>query len=285
MRGIRRRGFTLLELLTVVAIVGVLIALLLPAAQSAREASRRSQCGARLRDVGIALHQYHDIFQAFPPSVIGTDATGMLHTWMTLLLPHMEQEELHRRYNFDVRFDHLSNATMVATVVAAYVCPSSFEKEWFSRTYGPSNMAANSGTVPSLADGVMYPGSSVRLGDISDGTSTTIALGEIYFHNLGWARGSAAGTEGGGGGAGSAFARGVSRWWRCASPCAIPGFNPWKSGCSNRCEQRFQFSSQHPTGAHFAFADSHVEFLTNGIDADLFKAMLTRQERDIVEFH
>jgi len=91
-----RRGFTLIELLVVIAIIAVLIALLLPAVQQAREAARRTQCRNNLHQIGLALHNYHDTHNCFPPGNLGPNFStgagvgGHEHTWMTLILPFMD---------------------------------------------------------------------------------------------------------------------------------------------------------------------------------------------------
>jgi prepilin-type N-terminal cleavage/methylation domain-containing protein len=105
----RRLGFTLVELLVVIAIIGVLVALLLPAVQAAREASRRSQCNSNLKQIGIALHGYHDTFKVFPPALIGsgrfnspTTQKVANTTGFMLMTPFFEQKQLYDAYNFNV---------------------------------------------------------------------------------------------------------------------------------------------------------------------------------------
>ena len=93
-----REGFTLVELLVVIAIIGVLVAMLLPAVQAAREAARRASCQNNLRQVGLALHNYHDQFGILPPRRI----VSPLHNWVTLILPQFEQGNVHGSYRFDV---------------------------------------------------------------------------------------------------------------------------------------------------------------------------------------
>lgn len=280
-----RAGFTLIEVLVVIAIIGLLVALLLPAVQAARESARRIQCSNNLHQVAIALAQYHQIQSCFPSSVVGTNGTAPLHTWMVMILPQLEQRAMFDAYNFSVRFVDTPNTTIVALPVATYLCPSAASPTVSADGFAANNYAVSSGTVPAQTEGVMFPGSSVQIAEIRDGTSQTIAIGEIYYDNLGWARGSAAGADGGGGGgAGAAFARGVSRWWQCASPCAIPGFNPRPSNCNNDCEQRFQFSSNHPGGAMFGFADSHVQYLSQTMDVKLFRSLITRSGGEVIDF-
>lgn len=100
MLSLRRRGFTLIELLVVIAIIAVLIALLLPAVQQAREAARRSQCKNNLKQLGLALHNYHDTVLRFPYASVVADANG--HTWNELILPYIELSTLYNQINFSV---------------------------------------------------------------------------------------------------------------------------------------------------------------------------------------
>ena len=94
----RRRGFTLVELLVVIAIIGILVALLLPAIQAAREAARRTQCNNNLKQVGVALHNYHDTYKVLPP---GGLAGNPRLSWNVLILPFIEQQALHALVNFE----------------------------------------------------------------------------------------------------------------------------------------------------------------------------------------
>src|SRR5438093_2413539 len=103
-----RRGFTLIELLVVIAIIGVLIALLLPAVQAAREAARRSQCVNNLKQMGIALHNYHDTLGAFPagrPAYVADNGDRANNSGFVSMLNNMEQTPLYNAWNFNVLFD------------------------------------------------------------------------------------------------------------------------------------------------------------------------------------
>lgn len=277
-----RNAFTLIELLATIGIIGILVALLLPAVQAARESARRTQCASHLRQIGLGLLQYHNVRRSLPSSVADRNGgSPWLHTWLVMILPHVEQASLYEAYDFHAAYNSAANRSVVERRVSLYLCPSAGDEEVEGEGFAPGNYAANSGSEPGKNDGVMFPLSSIRLADVSDGTSTTLLAGELYYHNLGWARGSAAGIGGGGGGASDGFARGVSRWWRCASPCAVAGINPPRTDCSNHCEQRFQFSSRHPGGALFVFCDGHTEFLSEHIDATVLRARFTRNEGDL----
>ncbi|MHB8865365.1 MAG: DUF1559 family PulG-like putative transporter [Pirellulaceae bacterium] len=193
-----------------------------------------------------------------------------------------EQDNVQQEYNFRVRFDDPQNASTVLYRVPLYIC-ASMDDEIVNNRYGPSHYAGNWGTRPGQNDGLLFPMSGVRFAHITDGTSNTIAGGELAFHVGGWARGAMnTGTGGGGGGGGGqGFARAVLRWWQCASHCAIPGINPPETNCSNSCERQFQFSSKHVGGCQFVFADGHTQFISNTTDLHVFRAMLTRAGREV----
>ncbi len=134
----RRKGFTLVELLVVIAIIGILIALLLPAVQAAREAARRSQCSNNLKQIGLALHNYHDSYKTFPFSwmvYLPSGGLGMdtnAQVWGTRILPYLEQSALYDQY--DSRYPSFNefaaipavaqNLTVIQTPISAFVCPS-----------------------------------------------------------------------------------------------------------------------------------------------------------------
>src|SRR4051794_21890252 len=121
----RRRGFTLIELLVVIAIIAVLIALLLPAVQAAREAARRAQCVNNLKQIGLALHNYHDTVGSFPPGGQSAPSyAGTWFNWLTSILPQIEQMPLYNATNFSRQIYQAENTTVSLTMITAYLCPS-----------------------------------------------------------------------------------------------------------------------------------------------------------------
>jgi len=161
----RRPAFTLVELLVVIAIIGVLVALLLPAVQSAREAARRIRCSNNLKQIGLAVHNYHDVFGSMPTTFTGAGSAGGdcgsgFYSWLALALPFVEQENLHASIDFsepmsdrcDYRFsgDYLDysiapshpNAAAAATMVPTYLCPS--DPGGVLQTHGEERLAPGS---------------------------------------------------------------------------------------------------------------------------------------------
>jgi prepilin-type N-terminal cleavage/methylation domain-containing protein len=195
----RRRAFTLVELLVVIAIIGVLVALLLPAVQAAREAARRMKCQSNMKQLGIGLHNYHDIHSRVPPAGIhnqGSQSAGSScwgPSWAVMLLPMIEQGTLHSQYNFSlIRTRDTPNDRVVAVKVPAYVCPSdpANPPPWVNSVpHARGNYACNAGpasafSVTEFPRGIrgafsppFYWGTAFR--EVTDGLSSTIFVGEI----------------------------------------------------------------------------------------------------------
>ena len=126
---VSRRGFTLIELLVVIAIIAILVALLLPAVQQAREAARRSSCKNNMKQLGLALHNYHDVHSCFPPGSFGNANSSRATNWRASILPFIEQGPAYDQINFETGsfWGHSGpfsgNVVLQTLRVETYVCP------------------------------------------------------------------------------------------------------------------------------------------------------------------
>jgi prepilin-type N-terminal cleavage/methylation domain-containing protein/prepilin-type processing-associated H-X9-DG protein len=206
----KRHAFTLVELLVVIAIIGVLVSLLLPAVQMARESARRTQCTNNLRQVGLAIHLYHDSLGRFPSGYVG-DPTHPARdsetldgppgwAWGALLLPYLEANNLHDQLDFSLPSWAPANEVAVKTRLPVYLCPSASNSGTavtvrarggealgvFERSTYVANAGHDEGWASPLADwylvanGPLYRNSNVRAATVLDGLSNTVFLGEHH---------------------------------------------------------------------------------------------------------
>lgn len=262
-----RRGFTLIELLVVIAIIGVLVALLLPAVQQAREAARRSQCKNNLKQLGLALHNYHDTIKVLPPAFAqrGTSAPAYwpfnnAWGWGTFLLPYVEQASLYNALNVD---GYIVPAASVNTqvVLPVYNCPSDVG--------GKTNPAyGNYGKLSyPISQAISYTITSTRFRDISDGLSNTILVGErARVYQAGGLRSPGAVWPGYAGSTGSAtigsVAFPINTPW--TGTTATFDVNAWQEDGSNT---RIAWTSLHQGGAQFLLCDGSVRFISENIQS------------------
>ncbi len=196
----RREAFTLIELLICIAIIGVLIALLLPAVQAAREAARRHQCGNNLMQLMLAIENYEASHETLPPGTVdGTRPlqsrpVGYQMSWIAQILPFIEEGNVYRHLDFSVGAYHPKNAAARRLSLPLLRCPSDASMGNFS---GVGSYAGCHHDVEAPIDednhGVLFLNSRVRYSDIRDGRAQTIALGEIVLKagaELGWLSGS-----------------------------------------------------------------------------------------------
>ncbi len=296
----RRTGFTLIELLVVIAIIAILIALLLPAVQQAREAARRTQCRNNLKQLGLALHNYHDIYLLFPPGYIA-DGPGphVAHDgisgigWGAMLLPQLEQTNLWNQFNPNVSIADSVNDAFRQNSLTVFRCPSDPQPDmWeiehesmpgtvladlpianYVGTFGTEELDGcenASGVFPVTAngqcvgDGSLYHNSSVRLRDLSDGTSNSFVVGERRTNtDLGW----------------------YSTWVGMV-PEGEEAFQRILGSIDhtpNHPAAHFDdFSSHHTGGAQFLFGDGSVTFISENIDLTVYQALGTIRGGEVV---
>jgi prepilin-type N-terminal cleavage/methylation domain-containing protein/prepilin-type processing-associated H-X9-DG protein len=287
-----RRGFTLLELLVVIAIIGVLIGLLVPAVQRVREAAARADCGNRLRQIGLALHGYHDANRALPPAVRGQSADFPFLSWHARILPFVEQgalwqqtrEAFAQQPDFSIVPPHVG----LGTPLPVYSCPTNPLTSAFIQpenvTVAFTTYLAVAGTNQSAHDGVLYFDSNVRLGEIRDGTSNTLMVGERLPNaelRFGWWYAGVGQNLNGS----ADMLLGVleSRDPACFRTPTCQTSHPYPFGpgsVKNPCDI-FHFWSLHTGGANFLFADGSVHFLSYSA-APLMPALATRAGGEVV---
>ncbi len=212
-----RRGFTLIELLVVIAIIAVLIALLLPAVQAAREAARRTQCVNNMKQLGLALHNYHSTNDTFPPGAASTQnanyASWQSNSCLAMMLPFLEQNAIYNTVNFNNNStnganppqpDASGNGTALSTQINAFLCPSDGNAKNLDGTNGRlNNYLASMGTTAQngynqTSTGVFAFNISYGIRDMTDGSSNTIAFGEKLVGTPGKNNGGGLGYRGNG---------------------------------------------------------------------------------------
>jgi prepilin-type N-terminal cleavage/methylation domain-containing protein len=183
-----RRGFTLIELLVVIAIIAVLIALLLPAVQAAREAARRIQCTNNMKQIGLALHNYHDTHGRFPPGSIqvATPNGSYRQPFLSALLPFIEQGNLYASFNYNLGFENPVNITTRASRVNGFLCPSDTPQTFVNNGGAVTDVKGSYGVHwgqnvygNQVLQGPFDLNYGASLAEITDGSSQTLLLSEL----------------------------------------------------------------------------------------------------------
>ena len=155
---------------------GILVALLLPAVQSAREAARRMQCSNNLKQIALALHNYHDVYKALPPAYTVDENGNKLHSWRTLILPYIECSPLYSQIKLDEPWDSPNNRRIAETVVPVFSCPSEGE-----------TISPNTDYMAIVGPGTVFQGKEpVPFRDVTDGLSNTLAVVEVHDSGVSW---------------------------------------------------------------------------------------------------
>ncbi|QDT46943.1 Type II secretion system protein G precursor [Symmachiella dynata] len=300
------KGFTLIELLVVIAIIAILIALLLPAVQQAREAARRTQCRNNLKQIGLALHNYHDTSLTFPPGTLfGDDDFG----WAAFILPGLDQGNLYKQIDFsndgeiipadpggageDEKKPIILQPGVTDQVLAVYTCPSStLRTHSFVRpgaatitgvnagTYDLGGHAKNDysaclgsggGSITGMFGKIKDNNSPTRIRNVIDGTSNTICVGE---GNTEAARLTP--------NAGDGNAKDFPVWigTNDQHQNVVKETQPTKPPNGATCDDCF--ASQHTGGVFFLFADGSVHFISENIDGQTYSDLGDKADGNVV---
>jgi prepilin-type N-terminal cleavage/methylation domain-containing protein len=263
-----KSAFTLVELLVAIAIIGTLIAMLMPAVQSAREAARRTQCLNHLKQYSVALHAYHVANKSFPVGNVPNRWWG----FQSRLLPYLDAQMIYQFVNYSYPDDcfRACNAQPPGMdpgdqVQSVDMCPNDphageiwYIPELLSGHHGCTNYLGIMGTSPTAGDGILLYGPAIRIAQITDGTSHTIIMGERGISDEFWGWPYCGYGDGTGNG-----------------DNLLTTYQGLSEGNSAQ-EHVYHFWSYHPGISHFAFADGSCRRLSYEIDFALFQALSTR---------
>ncbi|MEW4526711.1 DUF1559 domain-containing protein [Maioricimonas sp. JC845] len=328
----RRRGFTLIELLVVIAIIAILIALLLPAVQQAREAARRTQCRNNLKQIGLALHNYMDVYAETLPNA-GGSGVGYPndHSPLARLLPFLDQANLQNLIDWNIQMNHPGSGSLppelwpvAATVVPTYQCPSHAGEAVTEMTMADGNTIDTAGACYAMThgngldgayhagrdagNGLCWVGAKVKMRDIIDGTTNTIAFVETTINAgqnatpptgsidevdlrkwrasgsasmaLDWLQNGAGTVSAWNGGGRTVWLRG-SVPTGCVLSLPLPP-NSKIPDFSMRSGKAGASRSYHTGGVSVLLADGSARFVSDNIDLDTWHALVTRAGGEVI---
>ena len=310
----RRRGFTLIELLVVIAIIAILIGLLLPAVQKVREAAARVKCQNNLKQMGLAIQNYHDSYGTLPASgwttVAKGNPSGKWHSWRSAILPYAEQENLQRLFDLNFHWWEGPNLKAIGYNVPMYECPSVSSRTTvtsavakpspspgrpaltFAVPPAPTDYEAIQGVQTSVNPNLynddnrrsaMYRNSAIKLTDITDGTSSTILILECAARPLVYRNGKSRSDLSNDQGICWADNEGAFSVDGASADGAIEGGDPSAIALfpMNKRNDNEAYSF-HVGGINAVYADGSVHFLREGVDLVAFAALCTRAAGEVV---
>lgn len=295
----RRRGFTLIEIMMVLTIIVILIALLLPAVQQAREAARRTQCKNNLMQIGTALFNYQHSFDCLPPGTVNptgpivNEPSGYHMGWLVQTAPLLEQAQLYQNADMSAGVYSATNSMLLTTRIPGLVCPSDQPNP--DSIVAPTSYVGCTGGENVAIDvdngGLLFLNSSISDREVRDGMSQTILAGERLLEDLsgpelGWGSGTSSSLR--------HSARAINAnplRLRAGGPNSpVPGYMPPPDGpdagepkpAPPPEQQPGGFSSPHTGGAQFLMADGAVKFLSENIVPQVFSNLGNREDGQIV---